>query len=199
MLSERYWRSHFAADPHVLGRVITIANVPLTVVGITPADFNGTQRPLAEPRDVTLPIALDPRVRGEDRLHSATNWWVQIMGRLKPGVTRRASTRQSRRRLSRTSQGGNGRISGRPHGEWAEFCRKPQPRRRAPVDCRKRQAGNLRREYQRCSRARDHRHRDGAGVAAGMRQCRQPAPFARRRSASASCPSACRWERRARG
>ena len=87
MLSERYWRSHFAADPHVVGRVITIANVPLTVVGITPAGFNGTQRPLAEPRDVTLPIALDPKVRGEDRLHSATNWWVQIMGRLKPGVT----------------------------------------------------------------------------------------------------------------
>jgi hypothetical protein len=87
MLSERYWRSRFAADPQVLGRVITIANVPLTVVGITPASFNGTQRPLAEPRDVILPIALDPRVRGEDRLHSATNWWVQIMGRLKPGVT----------------------------------------------------------------------------------------------------------------
>ena len=87
MLSERYWRSRFAADPHVVGRVITIANVPLTVVGITPASFNGTQRPLAEPRDVILPIALDPRVRGEDRLHRATNWWVQIMGRLKPGVT----------------------------------------------------------------------------------------------------------------
>ena len=87
MLSERYWRSHFAGDPRVIGRVITIANVPLTVVGITPADFNGTQRPLAEPRDVTLPIALDPKVRGEDRLRSATNWWVQIMGRLKPGVT----------------------------------------------------------------------------------------------------------------
>ena len=87
MLSERYWRSRFSADPHVIGRVITIANVPLTVVGITPADFNGTQRPLAEPRDVTLPIALDPSVRGEDRLHSATTWWVQIMGRLKPGLT----------------------------------------------------------------------------------------------------------------
>ena len=87
MLSERYWRSRFAADPHVVGRVITIANVPLTVVGITPASFNGTQRPLAEPRDVILPIALDPKVRGEDRLHRATNWWVQIMGRLKPGVT----------------------------------------------------------------------------------------------------------------
>jgi hypothetical protein len=75
----------FAAIPS--SGVMTIANVPLTVVGITSASFNGTQRPLAEPRDVILPIALDPRVRGEDRLHRATNWWVQIMGRLKPGVT----------------------------------------------------------------------------------------------------------------
>jgi predicted permease len=87
MLSERYWRSRFSADPQVIGRVITIANVPLTVVGITPAEFTGTQRPLAEPRDVTLPLALDPRVRGEDRLHSPTDWWVQIMGRLKPRVS----------------------------------------------------------------------------------------------------------------
>ena len=114
MLSERYWRSHFAADPHVIGRVITIANVPLTVVGITPADFNGTQRPLAEPRDVILPIALDPRVRGEDRAAQRDKLVGADHGAPEAGSDAPTSTRQSRRRLSRTSQGGNGRISGRP-------------------------------------------------------------------------------------
>jgi predicted permease len=87
MLSERYWRSRFSANPQIVGRVITIAGVPLTIVGITPAEFTGTQRPLAEPRDITMPIALDSRVRGEDRLSSPTNWWIQIIGRLKPGMT----------------------------------------------------------------------------------------------------------------
>jgi predicted permease len=87
VLSERYWRSRFSGDVGVLGRVITIANVAVTVVGVTPAEFTGNQRPLAEPRDITLPIALDTQVRGEERLSQPTNWFVQVMGRLKPGVT----------------------------------------------------------------------------------------------------------------
>lgn len=87
MLGERYWRIRFAGDQSVLGRVITVAGIPVTIVGITPAEFTGNQRPIAEARDVMLPIALDTRVRGEERLNSPTNWWVQVMGRLKPGIT----------------------------------------------------------------------------------------------------------------
>ena len=87
MLSERYWRSRFSADPNILGRVITVANIPVTIIGVTPSAFTGTQRPLEAPRDITLPIVLDARVRDEDRLNSPTNWWVQILGRLKPGVS----------------------------------------------------------------------------------------------------------------
>ena len=87
VLSERYWRSRFSGDAGVLGRVIMIANVAVTVVGVTPAEFTGNQLPLAEPRDITLPIALDTQVRGEERLSRPTDWFVQVMGRLKPGVT----------------------------------------------------------------------------------------------------------------
>ena len=87
MLGERYWRTRFAADPSVLGRVITVAGISATIVGVTPAAFAGINRPLTEPRDVTLPIALDTRVRGESRLDKPTTWFVQVMGRLKPGVT----------------------------------------------------------------------------------------------------------------
>ncbi len=87
MLGENYWRTRFSADPSVLGRIITIAGIPATVVGVTPAAFAGVNRPLTEARDVTLPIALDTRVRGEARLDKPTNWFVQVMGRLKPGVT----------------------------------------------------------------------------------------------------------------
>jgi len=87
VISERFWRSRLSADPAVIGRVITVAGVAATIVGITPAEFRGTQRPTAQPSDVTIPIAFDPRIRGERRLDVPTNWFVQIMGRLKPGVT----------------------------------------------------------------------------------------------------------------
>src|SRR5689334_10144298 len=43
VLSDAFWRSHFAADPHVIGRTIKLNRVPLTVVGVAPAGFNGTE------------------------------------------------------------------------------------------------------------------------------------------------------------
>jgi predicted permease len=87
MLSDKYWRSRFSADPNIIGRVITISKVPVTIIGVTPVTFTGTQRALDTARDVVLPITLDTQVRGEDRLNSPTNWWIQLLGRLKPGVT----------------------------------------------------------------------------------------------------------------
>ena len=42
VLSEELWRSEFGADPHILGRVVTIDERPKTIVGVVPA---GTQTP----------------------------------------------------------------------------------------------------------------------------------------------------------
>lgn len=39
MISERLWRSAFAADPKIIGRVVTLSNAPVTVVGVMPAWF----------------------------------------------------------------------------------------------------------------------------------------------------------------
>ncbi len=132
-------------------------------------------------------------------LHSATNWWVQIIGRLKPGMT----VEQVQGNLA-------GVFREQARREWTHIWPASRrvggilPKTAAASTCPQLIAESGRQgmydaNTNDCSRARDHRHRLGAGVAAGMRERRQPAPFARRRSASASCPSACRWERRARG
>jgi predicted permease len=42
VISDHLWRRRFAADPQVLGRVLTINTRPFTIVGITPASFAGT-------------------------------------------------------------------------------------------------------------------------------------------------------------
>jgi predicted permease len=90
VLSHAYWTRRFGADPKAVGSTVRINNVVVTVIGVTPAEFTGVQRLGAVVADVTVPITLDPQLNLFDtkRLNTPTSWWVQIMGRLKPGVTR---------------------------------------------------------------------------------------------------------------
>jgi predicted permease len=95
VISSKYWHTRFATDPAVVGKTISINNVIVTIVGVLPPDFTGVQQPVAEPPDITLPLALDPQFdlgssgpgAGAKRLAQPTYWWLQVMGRLKPGVT----------------------------------------------------------------------------------------------------------------
>ncbi len=67
--------------------------VPVTIVGVIAPEFTGIQQPVGELPDVAFPLSLDTRIngnatdKGPSRLERATEWWLQVMGRLKPGVT----------------------------------------------------------------------------------------------------------------
>ena len=92
VISSKFWHTRFSTDPAVLGKTIRVNNVLVTIVGVLPPEFTGVQQPVAEPPDITLPLALDPQLdtgtgTGPQRLAQPTYWWLQVMGRLKPGVT----------------------------------------------------------------------------------------------------------------
>jgi predicted permease len=91
MISSKYWHTRFATDPAVVGRTIRVNNVVLTIVGVIEPGFTGIQQPLAELPDISLPLALDPQLDTSPvetpRLKQPTYWWLQVMGRLKPGAT----------------------------------------------------------------------------------------------------------------
>jgi predicted permease len=88
VLSHHYWRRRFGGDPSVIGKQININNVAFTVVGVTPPVFNGTQGSGQAP-DVTIALAQEPLVRGDtSALRSQALWWLLVMGRMKPGVSR---------------------------------------------------------------------------------------------------------------
>ncbi len=87
VISHDFWCRRFGRDPAVIGRTLTLEDVPLTVVGVTPRGFFGFaagSRP-----DLWWPIQLIPQVKGEGFwLTSGGSQWMQIAGRLKPGVTK---------------------------------------------------------------------------------------------------------------
>jgi predicted permease len=90
VISSKYWHERFGTDPSVVGKTIRVNNVPVTVVGVLPPEFTGVQQPMAEAPDVSLPIALEPQLEtypGPAQIVQPTYWWLQMMGRLKPGVT----------------------------------------------------------------------------------------------------------------
>jgi len=87
VLSEGFWKRRFGGNTNVLGTVVHVNDVAVTIVGVAPARFTGIQKAVATAPDITLPLALDPRLDDSKRMQQATFWWLQVFGRLRPGVT----------------------------------------------------------------------------------------------------------------
>jgi predicted permease len=90
VLSDTLWRSAFHADPAVVGTTVELDKHPFTVVGVTPAQFHGTER-FVWP-GYWLPMANEQQTEGWDYLHSRSSVAVTVIGRLKPNVTPQQAT-----------------------------------------------------------------------------------------------------------
>ena len=88
VLSQQYRSRRFGIDEPVVGETLTINGMPFTVAGVSPADFRDLMvRGLRDAPDVTIPLALEPRLRGSGTLlHSPSTWWLSVMGRMRPGM-----------------------------------------------------------------------------------------------------------------
>lgn len=90
VISDGLWEREFGHSPAVLGQWIKINDIPLMIVGVNPRGFTGAHGTLQSP-DVFLPISMQPSImppeHGEARLIDPNQWWVNVMGRAKPGVS----------------------------------------------------------------------------------------------------------------
>jgi predicted permease len=84
VLSDALWRSAFHADPGIVGATVDLNKHPFTVIGVTPAQFHGTER-FVWP-DYWVPMVNQQQVEGWDGTHNRTAITVTVIGRLKPGV-----------------------------------------------------------------------------------------------------------------
>lgn len=86
VISHSLWMERYGGDPSVLGERLVVNGVSYTVVGVTPANFDGTtigSRPLA-----WLPLSMYPNTGTPTPLfENRRRYWLYVFGRLKPGVT----------------------------------------------------------------------------------------------------------------
>jgi predicted permease len=85
VISDAYWARRFGRDPAALGKSIVVENVPLTIVGVAPAEFFGLQ--VGSRVDLWAPLATEPLMRRRSFTSSAGYKWLQLVGRMKPGVS----------------------------------------------------------------------------------------------------------------
>ena len=86
VISYRFWQREFGGDVNALGKKVTLDGHAFEVLGVTPAGFFGVE--VGRNFDVMVPICSEPWVDGEgSHLDKRNNWWIAIMGRLKPGWT----------------------------------------------------------------------------------------------------------------
>lgn len=82
VLSHRFWRGTLGGEPGIVGRELRMNGINLTVVGVAAEGFQGAGLASA----VYLPALLTDRLTGTSRLHDRDSRWVNILGRLAPGV-----------------------------------------------------------------------------------------------------------------
>jgi putative ABC transport system permease protein len=87
VLGDRLWRSHFGADPNVVGQTIRLSNLDFTVIGVAPASFVGLAQFVHE--ELYLPIGMWPRiaVNGDSPAEHRDRRDLIAYGRLMPGRT----------------------------------------------------------------------------------------------------------------
>jgi predicted permease len=85
VLSHRLWTRQFASDPDIVGREITMNMRPYTVIGVMPSQFDFT----SDAEELWVPIAFSPERRAMHDEH-----YLQVIARLRPGVTIEQANRQ---------------------------------------------------------------------------------------------------------
>ena len=92
VISDSFWSRRFGRNASALGKQISLNQVPVTIVGVNSAEFQGME-PGQNP-DVYFPISAQPTVlpnqysrTNGSLLDDPDNWWLLVMARLRPDVS----------------------------------------------------------------------------------------------------------------
>ncbi len=86
VLAYDFWKTQLAGAPDVVGRKVLINQYPMTVVGVAAPTFRGID--VGEVPSLWIPASMSAQaIPGFDGLLNRRQRWMQVLGRLRPGVT----------------------------------------------------------------------------------------------------------------
>jgi predicted permease len=86
VISYTLWKTRFEGDPAIVGRTLEINHHPFTIVGVAPEAFIGCKTGMRT--DLWTPLTNDAVVWGGNRILYRDAQWLNVLGKLRQGVTR---------------------------------------------------------------------------------------------------------------
>jgi putative ABC transport system permease protein len=86
VLSQRFWEEHFSSGRSIIGKSVKLNGTLLTVVEVAGGGFVGTE---PQTPDFWVPMLMQAQLMpSNDRLGDRRSFWLDVVARLKPGVSR---------------------------------------------------------------------------------------------------------------
>ena len=91
VLSHAFWQETLGGNPAIVGQTVNVGGATFTVVGVAQEGFVGIVQHATE--SFWIPLSSDALVRSPIaiRTNAPQNWWISIVGRLKPGISNTAA------------------------------------------------------------------------------------------------------------
>ena len=90
VLSYDFWKTQLAGAPDVVGRKVLVNQHPMTVIGVAASGFRGID--VGEVPSLWIPASASAQaIPGFDGLLDRRTRWMQVLGRLKAGMTLRSA------------------------------------------------------------------------------------------------------------
>ncbi len=123
VLSDGFWARRFNRDPAAIGRSLVLGETPFTIVGVAPPGFSGFV--VGERPELWYPLRTIEQIPPPNLILRAEDaWWLQIVGRLKPGVSRAQAAVDANVTFARDLTTRGGRVKADLGERWTPDDRK---------------------------------------------------------------------------
>jgi putative ABC transport system permease protein len=85
VLSYGFWQGHYGGASGAVASTLSLDDHPFKIIGVTPPGFNGMD--VGRESEVFVPICT-VEISGIQSLEARSMWWLNVAGRIKPGISR---------------------------------------------------------------------------------------------------------------